>query len=472
MIDTNTYKLPGHPISRHKMNVLKDSAILSLKDFNRIKNSVHIPTSVTTSTTITKSSTTPQFPEINLEKALQHKQRLLEYDKRRQEYNKLKAFEGNKIFEKYPGVRDDDEAVRAMDKMCLYAKISTVRDKQLRERKEMEQMYKKKEEKVDLMVEIERLKGLKEQEDREKVLQKMKLEGKRVILDQIEDNKKARLKQKELEEIERKKLLKRIEEEQKREEELNLMRIKENEKKVQESVLANQKAILEKKEKIRLEREEDLKLQKYNQEKYRKEEEAYQEKKRLAHEKEMELQKLREKQEKAQDNQEILDAIRAKRAFDDENRKQRQKEKEELMIKEKRKQEMIEANNRQKLDKEMQLVEQAKKEKEEFDRIIKEHQKEIEEEKIREKIKHEALMYHNADLKRQIADKEEKEKINRREILEEGRKDRQRLDQYERSIEAIRRDKIQSLRDMNIDEKYIVPLRQFNLSDLTKLNII
>lgn len=81
-------------------------------------------------------------------------------------------------------------------------------------------------------------------------------------------------------------------------------------------------------------------------------------------------------------------------------------------------------------------------------------------------------MYHNADLKRQIADKEEKEKINRREILEEGRKDRQRLDQYERSIEAIRRDKIQSLRDMNIDEKYIVPLRQFNLSDLTKLNII
>lgn len=29
------------------------------------------------------------------------------------------------------------------------------------------------------MVEIERLKGLKEQEDREKVLQKMKLEGKK-----------------------------------------------------------------------------------------------------------------------------------------------------------------------------------------------------------------------------------------------------------------------------------------------------
>lgn len=99
------------------------------------------------------------------------------------------------------------------------------------------------------MVEIERLKGLKEQEDREKVLQKMKLEGKRVILDQIEDNKKARLKQKELEEIERKKLLKRIEEEQKREEELNLMRIKENEKKYRNQFLPIKKPFWKRKKK-------------------------------------------------------------------------------------------------------------------------------------------------------------------------------------------------------------------------------
>ena len=55
----------------------------------------------------------------------------------------------------------------------------------------------------------------------------------------------------------------------------------------------------------------------------------------------MELQKLREKQEKAQDNQEIIDAIRAKRAFEEENIKQRQKEKEELLLKEKRMKESV-----------------------------------------------------------------------------------------------------------------------------------
>ena len=38
-----------------------------------------------------------------------------------------------------------------MDKMCLYERISTIRDKQLKERKELEKMLKKKE-KIDLMV--------------------------------------------------------------------------------------------------------------------------------------------------------------------------------------------------------------------------------------------------------------------------------------------------------------------------------
>ena len=182
----------------------------------------------------------------------------------------------------------------------------------------------------------------------------------------------------------------------------------------------------------------------------------------------MELQKLREKQEKAQDNQEILDEIRAKRSFDEASMKERKKQQEELLLKEKRLKDLIMANNRQKLDKELQLAEEAKKEKEEFERIIKEHQKEIDDMKERERIKIRKLLDHNADLKRQIVEKEEKERVNRREVLEEGRKNQQKRDEYEKSFEALRRDKIQYLRDMNIDEKYIVPLRKFNLKDLSK----
>ena len=163
-----------------------------------------------------------------------------------------------------------------------------------------------------------------------------------------------------------------------------------------------------------------------------------------------------------------MDEIRARRSFDETNMKAREKEKEEMRLKEQKIRELILANNRQKLNKELQLAEEAKKEKEEFEKIIKEHQKEIQQNKELEKIKIRKLLEHKEILKRQIIEKEEKERVNRREVLEEGRKDQQIRDQYAKSIDAIKRDKIKYLRNMNIDEKYIAPLRKFNLKDMSK----
>ena len=80
------------------------------------------------------------------------------------------------------------------------------------------------------------------------------------------------------------------------------------------------------------------------------------------------------------------------------------------------------------------------------------------------------LLKHNEDLKSQIADREEKNRLIRREVLEEGRKNMQIREQYFKSIEAVRRDKIKYLRDMNIDEKYIAPLTKFKLTDLNSFN--
>ena len=127
---------------------------------------------------------------------------------------------------------------------------------------------------------------------------------------------------------------------------------------------------------------------------------------------------------------------------------------------------MLRANARQKLDKEIQLAEEAKKEQEEFMRIIKEHENQIIASREREKDRIKKLLDHNKDLRIQIAEKEEKERIHKREILEEGRKIRQNNDDYMDNIEQIRRDKINKLRQMNINEKYIVPLERFSLKDL------
>lgn len=51
--------------------------------------------------------------------------------------------------------------------MAMYTKIITVRDRQVAENKLLEEEYKNEQKKIDMMVELERLRGLKRDADRE-----------------------------------------------------------------------------------------------------------------------------------------------------------------------------------------------------------------------------------------------------------------------------------------------------------------
>lgn len=62
---------------------------------------------------------------------------------------------------------NDMDDVKAMNQMVLYSKVVTIRDKQLEENKRLEQEWVEEQKKLDLMMEIERLKVLKEEEERE-----------------------------------------------------------------------------------------------------------------------------------------------------------------------------------------------------------------------------------------------------------------------------------------------------------------
>ena len=104
-----------------------------------------------------------------------------------------------------------------------------------------------------------------------------------------------------------------------------------------------------------MEKEEDLKRLKYNMEKAKKEEEEIAEKKRIQIQKEKETQKLREKQEKFADKQALLDELRAKRAYEEAERKAREKELEEIQKLENQKKELIEGNEIQKVAKKKRL---------------------------------------------------------------------------------------------------------------------
>ena len=250
------------------MSKLKDSAILTLNDFSRIKEKSK-PLSIYTSTATNLTKDNENF----YVKALHHKNKIISYDKEKKRCERLNTYDGSKSNDPYKKVSRTDDAVQAMDKMCLNAKVYTVRDIQRKERKILDDIYKKKEAKLDLMQEMERLKEMKRIEDMENELRKMRQAGNKVVLQQIKENELARIKQKEIEEKERIELLKRIEEENEKEKERNRLKAIENEKKLKESLEANRQAILLRQQRIMEEKEEERRIEKYNKEKIEKEEE-------------------------------------------------------------------------------------------------------------------------------------------------------------------------------------------------------
>ena len=430
--------------------------MLSLTDFYRIKqSSLYWPNSPTLNT-LSSLDTVNDYST----RAEKHKNKLRSYDKK-YPYHPLLSFENKKIIDPYSVVGKEDDAIKELNILCKHAKIASIRDKQLDERKHMENMYKKKEEKLDFMMELERLKEIKYKEEQEKESKKLNLDSQKIIIEQILDNERERLKKRE--QIEKDKLQMRMQIEKLEEEEKKrILREKHlKEQRIQECLKADQYAILQKQKKRIEEKESELKDAKYNIEKAKKEEEYIKEKKRIALEKEKEIQALREKQEKAQDKQAELDAIRAKRVYEETERKAKLKEKEEEILKAKKMKECIEENEKHRKIKEEMKINEIIKEKEEYERLAKERQREIEEEKEKQRQKIKLLIENGNMVKNQIIEKEEKNKKKLNEKYEDMKKIRQMNDAYYNSVDLIKKQKIEELRAMNINEKYILPVEKY-----------
>ena len=118
------------------------------------------------------------------------KQRMLDLDKERA--NKMPATEqqvidknkADGLLTKAQQMLDEDhDDVKHMNQMMLYSKVVTIRDKQLLEAKRLEQEWVDEQQRLDLMMEIERLKSLNLQEEREVKRKEAQKQGSLVIID-------------------------------------------------------------------------------------------------------------------------------------------------------------------------------------------------------------------------------------------------------------------------------------------------
>ena len=98
---------------------------------------------------------------------------------------------------------EEMDDVKHMNQMVLYSKVVTIRDKQLLENKRLESEWIEEQKKLDLMMEIERLKVLQEEEEREVRKHEARKQGAKVIIDQIQDRTLQRMKEQEVRDKER-----------------------------------------------------------------------------------------------------------------------------------------------------------------------------------------------------------------------------------------------------------------------------
>ena len=166
---------------------LKDSALLTLGDYERIKRTI------TSTEEEYKAIQTQSRIGTNKEKALALKAKIIDYDNKNK-YMGLTEFDKNLQPSK---VKEDDlcftdqnrqnDKMKEMSQLATFAKIAHIRDKQLAERKYMEDLYFRRNTALDKMMEVERLKELKFQQEREKQRKAMQREGSLYIVDQIKE---------------------------------------------------------------------------------------------------------------------------------------------------------------------------------------------------------------------------------------------------------------------------------------------
>ena len=272
-----------------RINPLKDSAILSLKDYDRIRSCSQHPVQTEPSNNLSKSTNIQSL-----------KEKIITYDKTAKYKPDFRDFDKEYIASKSGNTKQSDyelDIIKQMNTLMTSAKVSTIRDRQLDERKQMDDTDRNKEKRIDLMMEMERLKEIQIQEEKEIHSRKLQKEGAKVIIAQIRENTIERLKKKELKQRERMQMLRQIEVIKEEDIKSAEAKRKENAIVMKEALLANEIALLSKQMKKIENKQFDLTLLTHSLEQAKKEEELLKERKRIQEEKEIELQLLRSKQE-------------------------------------------------------------------------------------------------------------------------------------------------------------------------------
>ncbi|XP_020602402.1 cilia- and flagella-associated protein 45-like [Orbicella faveolata] len=432
--------------------------ILEAGEFQRIKSASHVPTQTEREAAIEELK---QRKEALQNASEERKNFMQTMELKRKENAKPSDLEqeamkesGTLLEKANEQMEEQEDEIKKLNELILNAKCHAIRDAQLIEKVEIKKEQLEEEKRLDEMMEVERLKALKEYEEREKVAHFERLKGAKVIQLQITDNEQSRLLDEERKDQETKAMLQYLEKLQQEDME-NLIKKRETQRALMVDVAkANEEIALLKDRKVEQEKLEEIKVMEYLKQKAEREE-AYQRELEIARvEKEKEIARLRAQQERAKDKQAEKDALRAKRNQEEAEREWRKKEKEEAE-KKKRTEEMLRAAREDQVkNKEHFLAVQAARDRAEFERVLKVQEEQTLKDEDADRIEGIRRHQHAEEVRQQIREKEKERIKATNAFFEEGIKLDQEAKARRQKLDEIKRRKLQELREAGVPDKY------------------
>jgi len=354
------------------------------------------------------------------------------------------------------------DKVQKMDSLVLYAKCATIRDRQLTEKEALKVARKEADQQMDELMEIDRLNAIEKMAARDQERERQTKASAEVIVKQLRENETKRMIEKELKVLEGVEMVAKIRRQQQEEERKQALRQLEGSKLLEEIKRSNQQianARAQEKERQRL---EDEKIAEYLRDKDQREAAYEEEMAAIEAQKERKKEQISAKQEHVMEQTVALENVRIRRSQEKAEREWRRKQKEEALKKEETKRVLFEARERQRLEKELRLAQQATIERMEFEKNVNAfHAQQHEIERQQQEALHNKEQY-RAMLQQQMEQTKLLQTANNI-PSDDKRKEMQR---EAAQLEQVKKLKIAEMQKYGVPAKYMADLVRFKPAEL------
>ncbi|XP_059828818.1 cilia- and flagella-associated protein 45-like isoform X1 [Hypanus sabinus] len=359
------------------------------------------------------------------------------------------------LLEKANSMRlEQEDEIRKINETIVGAKCHAIRDAQILEKEQIAKEMLDEDRRLDTMMEVDRQKALKMQDEIECKRKENGLRAKVHVIEQMEEKEKERILQQEVKALEARDRLQAME--QLHQEDLeNLQEKQRKQVQTHQEIMAANKAVRRRREQLQeQDRIADQKVREFQDAKTKREAEYEELQKRLKREKAIEIARLQALQKRAHDVKAEQDELRAKRSQEAAEREWRRKELEDEQKKAKLNEELKKSRISQIQQKQHFLAVQATKERQEFERVLRVQKEQMAKEQQEEEDRRQGRTRYASDLRHQIREKEQKQIAEKATFFEEGRRLKEEAQQRRLRLDQIKRKKLQELRSVGLPEKY------------------